>query len=177
MFIPPQLLAKAEILNANFPRDSHGNPSDDALANTVTWLIETFTIKRSLDLALAIGRKIGEQHCIRAVKEDGSTSFALISEEPHQAGKEAEGNGITIFGRAKITEIAQSLSGESEPRLQVGIAPSELDPSDQDAILVRLATLLPWYRNALKLPTHTIDTQTIVKTCLQLGMPEALVKR
>jgi hypothetical protein len=177
MFIQPQLLAKAEILSANFIRDAQIDPRDDAVTNTVTWLIETFTVKRSLELALAIGRKIGGQHCIRGVTDDGSASYALIAEEPHQAGAEAKGTGITIFGRAQIAEIAQSLSGEREPRLQVGIAPSELDSRGHDTALIHLAGLLPWYRNALQLPTLPFDTQAIVTTSLQLGMPEALAKK
>jgi len=177
MLIPPHLLARSEILSADFLRTSQGNSRDDTLVNAVTWLIETFTIQRSLDLSLAIGRKIGEQHCIRVVKEDGSTSFALIAESPHHAGKQADGNGITILGRAKITEFAQSLSGESEPHLQVGIAPSERAAGDQDAILVQLAGLLPWYCKVLKFPSRSIDAQTIVKSCLQLGMPGELVER
>jgi hypothetical protein len=175
MFIPPNLLAKAEILNADFPRDAQGTPNDDALTNTVTWLIETFTLKRSLDLTLAIARSIGEHHCIRVVKDDGSTSLALIAETSHQAGNKVEGNGVTIFGSAKITDLVQGLTGETDPHLQVGIAPSEREPQAQDATLFRLAELFPWYRKAMKLPSQSIDTQAVVNACLQLGMPGALI--
>jgi hypothetical protein len=177
MFIPPHLLAQAEILSATFPRDTAGSPSDDALANTVTWLIETFTIKRSLDLSLAIGRTIGAERCVRAVKEDGSVSFALIAEKPHQVGTEPKGRGITIFGRVAITDLVRDLSGEGEPQLQVGIAGSERLPNSQDKLLVRLAGLLPWYRDVLNLPNHPIETMAVINTCVQLGMPDALLKR
>jgi hypothetical protein len=174
MFIPPHLLAKAEILSATFPRDASLGPSDDALANSVTWLIETFTIKRSLDLSLAIGRRIGGNHCVRAVDDGGNTNFALIAEEPHQVGGEAKGRGVTIFGRVVITDLVQGLSGEEAPQLQVGIAESERQAGAQDEALVRLAGLLPWYRGVLKTPAGPIDTLTLIRTCLQLGMSDAL---
>lgn len=176
MIIPPKTLAKAEILNARFLQDGNGDPSDDAIVNTVTWLIDTFTFKRSLELALAIGRKIGEQHCIRMVNDDGSTSFALIAEEPHQVGAEVTGNGISIFGSANITDIVQGLSGEVTPRLQVGIAISERRPGRRDETLVHLASLLPWYRKTLGLPVRSINTKAVVKTCIQLGMPKVLLE-
>jgi hypothetical protein len=175
MFIPPHLLARAEILSTKFLLDRRDSSSDDALANTIGWLIETFTIQRSLALTLAIGRKIGGEHCIRVV-DDEHTRFALIAEKPHLAGSEVSGTGIMIFGRALITDLVRDLSGESAPPLQVGIALSEGKPDEQDEALVRLASLLPWYRDLLERPICPIDASAIVDACLELGMPEDLIK-
>lgn len=177
MFIPPHLFAQAEILRAEFPRSSEGEPSDDTLADVVTWLIETFTIKRSLELALAIGRQIGAEHCIRVVRDDGSTSFALIAKEPQQAGLEAEAQGVTIFGRVAIPEWVRGLSGEASPLLQVGIANSERLAGTQDEALLGLASLFPWYRDVLSLSTRPIDTPAVIDICAQLGMPGAFLKK
>jgi hypothetical protein len=175
MLLSPTELGRAELLNLDLEDEKNGITLDMA-ANTVSWLISIYSVQCSVDLALAVSRRVGDDHFV-GIEDSVTIRHAFVADRPQRDIKLLPGNALTILGSRPLKEcVTESLLSRPDHNVRIGSAGSHIpfNPGEE-ARLVELAEELPWFRALFNLAPRPPSSDRVIDLCIGLGMPRVLI--
>lgn len=170
-FISPHSLAESDLLLFSFDLRTDGYGAG-SVAKLVGWIVEEFSMKRCAYLASVLAARLGREHHVEIVRQDGRLAHAVTACAP-QHGFELKGDCVDALGRRRLSETVravEALTGPCSVRTGEPLPPSDFEPGEAEALL-DLSSGLPWMRSLMRLPRTRPDPASLFDAASRLGLP------
>jgi hypothetical protein len=126
----------------------------DAGAEATFALAATYGLNRCAFLATVGAQLVGRERLVQFIGPSGSLIHAVIAAVPQDHKGRLRGTAVDILGRESLPEALQAFQeafGEITVVIGDLVPDSEFEEGERDALL-RVCSVLPWFRKTLLLP-------------------------